>query len=106
MGASQWNSVRSRADGAGIPQNDATCPRIGIEYSLTEFLMNPDCRLVRWCVFTLAWAAAAGATVKLPTVIGDHMAIQRDQAVPIWGSAEPGERVTVGIDAQQKTTTA
>src|SRR5690348_11881204 len=63
--------------------------------------------ILRWCAFNaLAWTAAAGAAVKLPAVIGDHMAIQRDQAVPMWGSAEPGEQVTVRLAGQQKTATA
>src|SRR5437016_12289574 len=63
--------------------------------------------IVLWCVFNfLAWTAAASAAVKLPAVIGDHMAIQRDQAVPIWGWADPGELVTVRLAGQQKTATA
>ena len=45
---------------------------------------------VRWVAFNiLAWSAAAGAAVKLPAVIGDHMVMQREQPVPIWGWADP-----------------
>src|SRR5437879_5319168 len=63
--------------------------------------------IVQWCVFSfLTWAAAASAAVKLPAVIGDHMTIQRDQVVPIWGWADPGERITVRLAEQQKTATA
>jgi sialate O-acetylesterase len=42
----------------------------------------------------------AAAAVKLPSVIGDNMVLQRGQAVPIWGWAEKGEEVTVGIAGQ------
>lgn len=35
------------------------------------------------------------ARVKLPAIFGDHMMIQRDQPVHVWGEAEPGEDVTV-----------
>jgi sialate O-acetylesterase len=37
----------------------------------------------------------ASAEVRVPSVIGSHMVLQRDEAVPIWGWAEAGEAVTV-----------
>jgi sialate O-acetylesterase len=37
----------------------------------------------------------ASAEVRLPSVIGSHMVLQRDEPVPIWGWAEAGEVVTV-----------
>ncbi|MBX2851709.1 MAG: hypothetical protein KTR15_08195 [Phycisphaeraceae bacterium] len=40
-------------------------------------------------------APAAFAEVTLPSVFGDHMVLQRDKEVRIWGKAEPGEMVTV-----------
>src|SRR5690348_14835036 len=46
------------------------------------------------------------AAIKLPAVISDHMMLQRDQPVPIWGWAAPGETVTVSINAQKKSVTA
>lgn len=39
--------------------------------------------------------APARAEVRLPRHFGDHMVLQRDRAVPVWGWAEPGERVIV-----------
>jgi sialate O-acetylesterase len=39
--------------------------------------------------------APAAADVKLPTVLGSHMVLQRDKPIPIWGWADPGEEVTV-----------
>ena len=44
------------------------------------------------------------ADVKLPSVFSDHMVLQRDSIVPIWGWAAPGEVVTVVIAEQTKTT--
>ena len=35
------------------------------------------------------------AAVKMPAIFGDHMVLQRDGAVPVWGWAEPGEAITV-----------
>ncbi|MBL9205438.1 MAG: hypothetical protein JNN01_10165 [Opitutaceae bacterium] len=37
-----------------------------------------------------------GAAVRLPGIISDHMVLQAEvEAVPLWGWADPGERVTV-----------
>ena len=46
------------------------------------------------------------AEVKLPSVFGSHMVLQRDHANPIWGWAAPGEKVTVSIAGQSHVTTA
>ena len=40
------------------------------------------------------------ADVKLPNVIGSNMVLQRDLDLPIWGKADPGEKVTVAIAGQ------
>jgi sialate O-acetylesterase len=47
-------------------------------------------------------AAAARADVKLPAVISSHMVLQREMPVPIWGTAAPGEKVTVKFRDQEK----
>ena len=44
------------------------------------------------------------AEVKLPAVLADHMVLQREQPVPIWGWADPGERITVDFAGQTKQT--
>lgn len=50
--------------------------------------------------------ATAVADVKLPAVFTDHMVLQRDLPVPVWGWADPNEQVTVSFRDQSKTTTA
>jgi sialate O-acetylesterase len=50
---------------------------------------------------SILWGA-----VSLPNVIGDHMVLQRNLPVPIWGWADPKEEVTVSFSGQSKTTTA
>ncbi|NNE90902.1 MAG: sialate O-acetylesterase [Verrucomicrobiales bacterium] len=55
-------------------------------------------------LLTLLALAATGAQaeLKLPSIIGDHMVLQRDQApLPIWGWAAPGTEVTVEIAGQK-----
>ena len=46
------------------------------------------------------------AAVKLPSVFGSHMVLQRDQPVPVWGTADAGEEVTVTFRDQKVTTKA
>lgn len=48
--------------------------------------------------------AAVRADVKLPPVLSSHMVLQRDVAAPIWGTADPGEEVTVSVTGQMKKT--
>lgn len=49
---------------------------------------------------------AAQAEIKLPKVIGDHMVLQRRQAIPVWGWDEPGTKMAVVFDGKTATTTA
>jgi sialate O-acetylesterase len=55
---------------------------------------------------SVALVSVADAEVKLPPAISDHMVLQRDLAAPIWGTAAPGEEVSVSIGRQTKKTAA
>ena len=48
----------------------------------------------------------ARADIRLPSVIGSNMVLQRGMPVPIWGWAEPGEQVSVTLGSQKTTTKA
>lgn len=48
----------------------------------------------------------ARAEVKLPAIFSDHMVLQRDTVVPVWGTAAPGEKVTVEFAGQRPAATA
>jgi len=52
------------------------------------------------------FVAAATADVKLPAIFGDHMILQRDMPLPVWGWADPEESVTVTLGDQSKTAAA
>ena len=51
-------------------------------------------------------SAAVSAELKLAGLFTDHMLLQRDQPVPVWGRATPGAEVTVSFAEQKKTTKA
>lgn len=66
-------------------------------------------RLLRPGLLLLAVASfstRAAADVKLPAVLSDHMVLQRDKPVPIWGTAAADEKVTVKFRDQTQTATA
>lgn len=55
-------------------------------------------------MFFAALAACAGAMaqVELGTPFGDNAVLQRDRQIPVWGTAEPGEQVSVEFAGQKK----
>lgn len=57
-----------------------------------------------WCIFLLVLTVfRLHGAVRLPAIFSDHMVLQRDSIVPVWGWAEPGEHVTVEIAGQRKS---
>jgi sialate O-acetylesterase len=46
------------------------------------------------------------AQVQPASVFGDHMVLQRNMVVPVWGTASPGEKVTVTLNNSVQRTTA
>lgn len=46
------------------------------------------------------------ADVALPAIFADNMVLQRDQPVPVWGTADAEEKVTVSFAGQTKSTAA
>lgn len=59
------------------------------------------------CVVVLgAVANAAHGDVQVSRAFGNHMVLQRDMPVPVWGTAAANEKVTVEFGDQEKTTTA
>lgn len=46
------------------------------------------------------------ADVKLPSVISDHAVLQKTASVPIWGKADPGEKVMVTLNDVREETQA
>ncbi len=47
-----------------------------------------------------ASALALGASPVLPHLFSDHMVLQRDMAISVWGKADAGEQITVTIAGQ------
>jgi len=46
------------------------------------------------------------ANITVPSIFSDNVVLQRNVEVPVWGWADPGERVTVSLEKQQQTAIA
>jgi sialate O-acetylesterase len=46
------------------------------------------------------------ADVRLPHLFTDHMVLQRDRPIRVWGWADEGEKITVALDSKSTRTVA
>ena len=49
------------------------------------------------CFIFLLHAGTARADVHLPGIFGDHMVLEQDGKIPVWGTADTGEAITVAL---------
>ncbi len=60
-------------------------------------------RFTAVCVmFVAVFAGFAAGAVTVDKMFSDHMVLQRDMPVPVWGAAKPGEKITVAFRDQTK----
>ncbi|MFZ0304551.1 MAG: sialate O-acetylesterase [Terracidiphilus sp.] len=63
-------------------------------------------RLLLSSILSYAFCTAAVAQITLPKVLSNHMVVQRDVPVHVWGLASPNEQVSVSFRGETGTTTA
>lgn len=63
-------------------------------------------RVVVTVFLILCISLSLKAKITLGSPFGDHMVLQRDLPVPVWGTAEPGDLVTVHFGSQKLETVA
>ncbi len=51
-------------------------------------------------------ASLVNADVRLPKLFADHMVLQRNKPISVWGWADPNEKIVVQLNNQTKTTKA
>lgn len=54
-------------------------------------------------LFFPAFLSTCSAAITVGHTFSNHMVLQRDMNVPVWGTATPGEKVTVTFNGQTKT---
>ncbi|MBD3674443.1 MAG: 9-O-acetylesterase, partial [Planctomycetaceae bacterium] len=57
-------------------------------------------------IVSLSFTSSVSAEIKLPKVFDDHMVLQRDQKVAVWGWADPGETVQIQTPFERQQLTA
>ncbi len=61
---------------------------------------------ILFSLFGVFVAFVSSAQLRLPEIFSDHMVLQRDKPVKIWGSAKAGERVQVNIGREKVAVSA
>jgi sialate O-acetylesterase len=56
-------------------------------------------------LFTACIGSPLHAQPILPHLFSDHMVLQRDMEIPVWGWADPGELISVNLAGNVRTTT-
>lgn len=69
-------------------------------------MKTPLLAFIRLAAVSFVAAAAARAEVSLPAIFSDHLVLQREASVPVWGAAAPGENVTVTFAGQSRSAVA
>ena len=52
-------------------------------------------------LLALSAAPTLRGEVRLPVIFGDHAVLQRDEPLPVWGWATPGEKVQIQLDREK-----
>jgi len=57
------------------------------------------------CLIPLYLQSIAAADVQLSALFSDHMVLQRDRPITVWGWGSPGEKVQVSLTSSDPTRT-
>lgn len=66
----------------------------------------PVIAIVIYGVTTWALQASCCGDITLPKIFSDHMVLQRNSAVTIWGMAEPAQKLVITLADHKSTATA
>src|SRR3954466_4932570 len=66
--------------------------------------MIPPCVAMFVCLFCLP--GVGRANVKPAGLFADHMVLQSDAKVPVWGTADAGDKITISLGKQKVETSA
>ena len=90
--------------------NDDNCEQLRF-VNIQVVVKNVESKMKhRAVVYILAVACIAclpsGAAVRLGMPFSDHMVLQREKPVAVWGTADPGEKVVVSFADKTAEATA
>lgn len=87
----------------------AKCHELGGEAGGLSAHLSGGCvrfRGLAWVAIAVLLVLSARAEVRLNRLFTDHMVLQREMLAPVWGWADPGERVSVQFAGQSATAVA
>jgi sialate O-acetylesterase len=58
---------------------------------------------IYWLLSFFCLSAFGFASPRLPRIFGDNMVLQRNQPIPVWGWADPGEKIVIQFSKQVQT---
>lgn len=97
---------REKSCASGRVKWKESCMRYGNHRFLRTI---PKPRIVAFIlasVVLVVLASPGSAAVRLPRIFGDHMVLQREMPLAVWGWADPGEKVAVDLGGQKAETAA
>ena len=53
-----------------------------------------------------SWALAETSALSMPRIFADHMVLQRDESIDLWGTSAPKEKITAELNGQKKSARA
>jgi sialate O-acetylesterase len=71
-----------------------------------QFINLQHMRKIQLLFVALIICSSLFADVKLPNFFGNNMVLQRDKPIPVWGWANPNEKISVDFNHQTITTKA
>ncbi len=69
-------------------------------------MKSPRLHVVLTILVLFVFADVSHADVKLPQLFSDHMVLQRNRPIPVWGQAAPDQRVKVSLNDSSQSTRA
>ena len=69
-------------------------------------MMQMSRRCIGAAVFSLVFISTAESQVRLASIFGDNMIVQRDVPIPVWGQAPPGATITIRLSYATASTSA
>jgi sialate O-acetylesterase len=73
-----------------------------VHQAINGALLNMNHLLLMIAVVALLPGASLAKVLTLPRVFCDHMMLQRELPVPVWGTANAGDEITISFAGQKK----
>ena len=78
-----------------------------MRFAIQRVIHTPFCNaLCVFCFFIAGISGVYGTELRVNRLFADHMVLQRDRPLPVWGEAKAGEKVSVNLGGQSQSTQA